>query len=335
METTSGRPVPLHRRAGRIAAVGITVLVAVAATPSAAQAASISQQWGTSGDVPFTGNFTPGAATADLAVYRPSTGQFSILQRNGGRPVFTLGGALPAGQSWTPVVADFDGDGVSDVGVYHRRFSKAAAARWRVRLSSTGAIVDTTALDVSGTPVPADYDGDGRAEIAVYNAGAWSWRNLFTGTTGGDLWGVAGDVPVPARWNGNAPTTLVDRAVWRPSTGEWFVKDARTGATRVASRWGGPGDVPVVAAWSCLTLATPAIYRPSTSTFWITTTGAPTYTSLVVGFGATGDVPVVGDVVGDLRPDITVWRPATGMWSAQDVATWSPSLLPCSYDGIN
>ena len=320
-----------RRRAARAAAVAAAVLVAVAATPSAAQAATRVQQWGTSGDVPFTGAFAAGGQKADLAIYRPSTGQYSILLGNGSPVVHTLGGALPAGQAWTPVVADFDGDGLTDTAVYHPRFARSAAARWRVRLSTTGAVVDTTALDVSGTPVPADYDGDGRAEIAVFSAGTWSWRNLSTGRTGGDAWGTAGDVPVPARWNWHGPASLVDRAVWRPSTGEWFVKDALTGAGRVASRWGTTGDVPVVAAWACTDLATPTVYRPSQSTFMLDLAGA----ALSVRAGAAGDVAVAGDVVGDLRPALTTWRPSTGVWTSTDLATFAPGLPACSLDGLN
>ena len=47
---------------------------------------------------------------------------------------------------------------------------------------------------------------------------------------------MAGDVPVPGDYNGDG---LTDVAVWRPSTGEWFVRGQFT------VQWGGTGDVPV------------------------------------------------------------------------------------------
>lgn len=47
-------------------------------------------------------------------------------------------------------------------------------------------------------------------------------------------WGGAGDVPVPGDYNGNGS---IDTAVFRPSTGVWYVRGG------VTVGWGGAGDV--------------------------------------------------------------------------------------------
>jgi hypothetical protein len=48
-------------------------------------------------------------------------------------------------------------------------------------------------------PVPGDYDGDGTDDVAVYRNGTW-----FILQSGGApliaSWGVAGDIPIPAKY---------------------------------------------------------------------------------------------------------------------------------------
>ena len=64
-------------------------------------------------------------------------------------------------------LVDFDGDGLSDIGVYRNGV-------WFIRRSLDGGI---TAVEWGGLPqdkpVPADYDGDGKVDHAVYRDGAW------------------------------------------------------------------------------------------------------------------------------------------------------------------
>ena len=48
---------------------------------------------------------------------------------------------------------------------------------------------------------------------------------------------------MPGDYDGDGRT---DFAVWRPSTGQWFVIDSSTGQPRpAAQQWGQAGDVPV------------------------------------------------------------------------------------------
>ncbi len=50
------------------------------------------------------------------------------------------------------------------------------------------------------------------------------------------VWGEAGDVPVPGDYDGNGSTDL---AVWRPATGDWFLRGL------LETQYGASDDVPL------------------------------------------------------------------------------------------
>ena len=72
-----------------------------------------------------------------------------------------------------PVPADYDGDGSTDLAVYH-----PASGDWLVRMSRDGVLWRQNWGWAAATPVPADYDHDGQADPAVYDT-ATGWWYLF------------------------------------------------------------------------------------------------------------------------------------------------------------
>ncbi len=92
-----------------------------------------------------------------------------------------------------------------------------------------------------------------------------------------------------------------DVAVFRPSTGVWYV----WGRPPVA--FGRSGDTPVPTDFTGDGRADPAVFRGSTGV-WYVVGGAP------VAFGRSGDLPVAADFTGDGRADPAVFRPSTGVW---------------------
>ena len=215
--------------------------------------------FGAKGDVPVAGDYN-GDGVSDLAVYRPSTGQWLV---QGSEPVtFGKPGDIPvpgryrsAGTTsiavfrpstatWyvsgspavtfgtvggTPVPADYDGDGLTDLATY-----APTTGTWTI---------PGRPAEVWGRrgdrPVPADYNGDGKAEIAVYHPTTGQWLVQGGATVS---WGAKsrGDIPVPFRYDGNASDDL---AVWRSSTGQWLI---RLGAgVTVQNAAAGPDEVPV------------------------------------------------------------------------------------------
>ena len=134
--------------------------------------------------------------------------------------------------------------------------------------------------------------------------------------------------PQPAKertvgdYNGDGQT---DRALYRPSTGEWRIQYYRTNGTAVYT-WGSPGDVPVPGDYNGDGQNDRAVYRPSTGQWLIQyyrTNG-----TAIWKWGSPGDVPAVGDYNGDGQFDRAVFRPSTGQWLIQyyrtnGTATWT------------
>jgi glucose/arabinose dehydrogenase len=133
-----------------------------------------------------------------------------------------------------------------------------------------------------------------------------------------------------------------DIAVFRPSTGVWWI--SYSGTTGYAAiQWGESGDIPVPGDYDGDGRIDIAVFRPSTGVWWISYSGTTGYAA--IQWGESGDIPVPGDYDGDGRTDITVYRPASGHWfvllsstgfTASDVYQWGISgdiPVPADYDG--
>lgn len=139
-----------------------------------------------------------------------------------------------------------------------------------------------------------------------YDGNGRTDRAIWRPSTG--VWYVPGLPPV--RWgvDGDRPVPgdynkdgRADLAVWRPATGTWWIR----GAASLA--WGVSTDRPVTGDFTGDGRAEPAVYRPATQTWWV-------HGVTPLRWGNAGDVPVPGDYNGDGRTDRAVWRPSTGYW---------------------
>ena len=109
-----------------------------------------------------------------------------------------------------------------------------------------------------------------------------------------------------------------DFAVWRPSTGTWFVIDSSTGAQR-SQPCGSAGDIPVPGRYGKGAKTDFAVWRPTDGTWQVL--DSSTGKTRIQQLGQTGDIPVPGDYDGDGRTDFAVWRPSTGTWFVIDSST--------------
>lgn len=110
---------------------------------------------------------------------------------------------------------------------------------------------------------------------------------------------------VDANANETPPSDL---AVWRPSSGVWYVYNLVTTAWTQYT-WGNSSDTPVQGDFDGDGKTDFAIYRPSSSQWWIVTSSNGGTVSTT--FGASGDIPVPADYDGDGKTDIAVFRPGS------------------------
>jgi uncharacterized repeat protein (TIGR03803 family) len=124
------------------------------------------------------------------------------------------------------------------------------------------------------------------------------------------------NISLAADFDGDGKADLV---VYRPTTGEWFVRFSSSNysyANDGTYQWGLPGDIPLVADIDGDGKADLVVWRPSNGTWYVRLSSSnysyATWTSYQ--WGLPGDVPVPADFDGDGRTDLVVYRPSNGTW---------------------
>jgi len=220
--------------------------------------------FGLAGDVPVPGDYL-GLGYDQIAVYRPSTGQFLVLNpTDGSTDVLDLGvGTSPDLSSLVPVPGAYDNLAYFNAGEAER--TEAAVydpvAGVFTILGPTG-VYTVTGFQPGDIPAPADYSGSGSIQPVVYrpSTGQFIGANATVIAT----FGQSNDIPLTAPLSYRLPTSdppssnatqlfvqpLSPLPAGKPFT---LVVDAEDQSGKVASSFDGKVSVVVSSGSSTLT----------------------------------------------------------------------------------
>lgn len=262
----------------------------------------------------FADDFTFGAAPAGAVPVRRDLvgvrqGNRFKLDFNGNDQWNGIGGGDVAfgfgAKSDIPVIGDWDGDGVDEVGVWRpskQWFMLDANAndRWD---GPTGGDIRITFGAPGDVPVVGDWDGDGTDDIGVWRPGN---RRFILDSNGsqsldaGDLqagFGQSTDLPLAGDWNGDGADEI---GVWRPGNRR-FILDSNGSFVRdkgdKAVTFGLSGDRPLVGDWSGDGIDNIGVWRPSSRQFILDANNSFKQDGgdiVSQRFGADNDMPVKG-----------------------------------------
>lgn len=239
------------------------------------------------------------APPADLAIWRPQTGEWWVLGGPGSaQTTFTWGLSTDR-----PVPGDYDGDGKTDFSVF-----RPSTGEWYVVNSSDGSwSVWQWGLSTDIT-APADYDGDGKTDRAVWRPSTAVWYVIRSsdGTWMTPTFGLSSDLPAPADYDGDGKA---DIGVWRNSNTTFYSLNSADNAFQtipfsqsstepVSGDYDGDGK---------------ADYAVKSGNSWVIKKSSNGQTDNIAWEQA-GDKPVQNDYDGDGKVDIATWRDSNGNW---------------------
>jgi hypothetical protein len=217
--------------------------------------------FGAIGDLPIIGDFN-GDGYDEIGVYRPSNSKFYIDLNGSGRWEGPAGGDIAykfgvAGVD-TPIIGDWDGDGIDNIGVHRRKnFFLDANGNGRWDKASGGDLLRTMGK-FGDEPVIGDWNADGRDDIGLRRNmkffldanGNGKWNGSGNGLDAIHVYREIGETPVPGDWTGDGKDQVGAHSARlfyldRNDNGSW---NKLAGGDTVYA-FGGPDDTPLAGKW--------------------------------------------------------------------------------------
>jgi hypothetical protein len=223
-------------------------------------------------------------AFVDLALYRPSTGQFFIRSSLNGSVTAIQFGA-PGDRGLLCKWNSNSSNGGDNLLVFRN-------GTWFINYAADGATVNISFAFGAATdqPLCGDFLCASKSEVGLFRNGLW----FVDGLSGYSFFfGQGGDMPVYINAKGSGNNTdrrNVVYGVYRAGT--WFIDEFGTGTpTRTINFGGQIQDVPLlIPHWNGSGTYSLAIYRDGT---WFIKPDVALSTIVTVQFGAVGDIPLV------------------------------------------
>lgn len=203
-----------------------------------------------------------------------------------------------------PVVGDFNGDGLDEVGIYIN-------GEWFIDLNGNGKWDESDLWAKLGgeadRPVTGDWDGDGKDDIGIFGP---QWPNDARAIEVEP--GLPDALNLPKQQPKNPPPKREDAA-----EGHRLMKLRANGPRRAdlidhVFRFGAPRDVPITADMDGDGIVSIGVFRDGQWKLDTNGDGRIGPHDTTASFGREGDLPVVGDFDGDGIQEIGVYR--MGVW---------------------
>ena len=238
-----------------------------------------------------------GAQDPSVGAFDPSTGQWHLRAPDGSVRTFWFGSPGD-----TPLVGDWNGDGVDTPGLY-RQSSGQAFLLQSIPNNGAAVVADLTFWFgiVGDVPIAGDWDGDGDDTLSIYrpSEGRVYIINTHPSQGGSPLanlsyyFGDPGDKPFAGDFDGDGVDTV---GLHRESTGiVYFTNVHKTSVAEFQFYFGSPGDRLVAGDWGVADgIDTPAVFRPSNTTWYFRFSNTQGFADHEFVFGQSHWLPVAG-----------------------------------------
>jgi serine-aspartate repeat-containing protein C/D/E len=248
------------------------------------------------------------------AVFRPSEDWMSVrvtegywtLQIRGEdgtatvqRKIFGMRGAIP-------VVGDFNGDGIDNVGIYYR-------GHWLLDMNGNGRWDEDDLWvflgDDSDLPVVGDWNGDGKDDVGIFGpAWAGDYRALQVAAGLPDL----RNRTIPVNKPKNVPPGADDATCGVRLLQATIRGQIRADVIDHVFRYGGGAHIPVSGDFTGDGITNIGVFKDGR--WWLDADGNGRWSEgdLEFVYGEKGDIPIVGDWNGDGIANVGVYR--AGLW---------------------
>ncbi len=212
-----------------------------------------------------------------------------------------------------PVAGDWDGNGISSVGVYKD-------GQW-ILFDEQGEVFNTfTYMAVGWLPIVGDWDGNGKDSPGIYKDGQWKLFSENGSLYASFTYGVAGWLPVAGDWDGDGKDTI---GIYKD--GEWRLRNSLTdGNPDIIATLPPSGTFSSNLNGSQLLNADLAKRLPLDSNLG-------SKTDYTIYYGDSGWLPVVGDWNGDGKDTIGIYK--DGQWYLRDSLTEGKPDYAFTYGG--
>ena len=257
------------------------------------------------------GDVSNGSATFTVSIPGWPDAIVTAQEQDDGRLIEVM----PITQGDMPIVGDWNGDGIDEIGAFN------SLGWWYLDINGNRRWDDEDQYFAFGQPgdepLVGDWNGDGIDEVGFHRGNEWyldsNGNGIWDGDAGDDddthfVFGAAGDEAVIGNWNDN----IAGDEIGIHRGGTWYLDvDGNC-------RWNLPGDAyfqfgisgdePIVGDWNGDGTDEVGLHRDD---LWYLDASGDTVWGegdWYLSFGADGDVPVIGDWDGDGWDEIGVYR---------------------------